>query len=133
MESEIRDDQFKSPDGDREMPGGIILSVVVFWQTADDVSGSAESEVCIHVAASNVEVLVNEKSFRVEMALKDVIVCRVRPGWHVLRMERDGNVVYQEGFSVERGRDVVLTAWEAPSDTTPFPRLAPPHKLSSGK
>src|SRR4051794_17840617 len=101
--------------------GALILSVVVFWQTADGVSDSAESEATIHVAASNVEVWVDEEMFRVESAFEDVVVCRLRPGRHELRMVREGCVIYEESFGVERGRDVVLTAWEAASDTTPFP------------
>src|SRR6516162_9271833 len=94
--------------------GAVVLSVVVLWQAADN-SGSADSEVFIHVAADDVEVLVDEEAFWIHSALKDVIVCRLRPGWHELRMMRDGQVLYEETFTVDRGRDVVLTAWEGTS------------------
>ena len=106
----------------------LFLSVVVLWQTADN-SGSAESEVCIHVAADDVEVLVDDESFRIKSRLQEVIVCRLRPGRHELRMMRDGQLLYEETFTVERGRDVVLTAWEDTSASKPFPCPPTAHKL----
>jgi hypothetical protein len=108
--------------------GALILSVVVLWETADH-AGFAESEVVIHVAADDVEVLVDEEVFRINTALKEVIVCQLRPGRHELRMMRGGQLLYEETFTVESGRDVVLTAWEDTSASTPFPRLANAHKL----
>jgi hypothetical protein len=101
--------------------GALILSVVVLWQTAVD-SGSAESEVSIHVAASQVEVWVDREVFWIDSAFEEAIVCRLRPGQHELRMVREGQVVYQEAFKVERGRDAVLTAWV--DTTSPNPSLA---------
>jgi hypothetical protein len=108
--------------------GALILSVVVLWPTADN-SGSAESEVVIHVAANDVEVLVDEDAYWIKTALKDVIVCRLRPGKHELRMMRGDQVLYEEIFSVERGRDLVLTAWEARCGSTHFPCRPEAHKL----
>src|SRR3954471_19328332 len=86
--------------------GALILSVVVLWQTADN-TGSAESEVFIHVTADDVEVLVDQETFRINSAFKEVIVCQLRPGWHELRMMRNGELLYEETFSVERGLDLV--------------------------
>jgi hypothetical protein len=108
--------------------GALVLSVVVLWQTADN-SGFAESEVVVHVAANDVEVLVDDEPFRIKTALKEVIVCRLCPGRHELRMMRDGQLLYQETFTVERGRDVVLTAWEDTRDSKPFPCRPRAHKL----
>ncbi len=108
--------------------GALILSVVVLWETADH-AGFAESEVFIHVAADDVEVLVDEEAFWIKSALKDVIVCQLRPGRHELRMMRGGQLLYEETFTVENGRDVVLTAWEDSSASKVFPRLAKAHKL----
>jgi hypothetical protein len=108
--------------------GALMLSVVVLWQTADN-AGLAESEVSIHVASSDVDVWVDEEAFRINRAFKEVIVCRLRPGWHELRMTRDGELLYEEAFTVERGHDVVLTAWEATSTSKPFPCLPKAHKL----
>jgi hypothetical protein len=108
--------------------GALILSVVVLWETTDN-AGSAESEVCIHVAADDVEVWVDEDAFLIGSRLQDVIVCRLRPGPHELRMMRDGQLLYEETFRVERGHDLVLTAWEDPSAWKPFPCLPQTHKL----
>lgn len=102
--------------------GALVLSVVVLWQAADNAD-STESEVCIHVAADDVEVLVDEEAFRIHSRLQEVIVCQLRPGQHELRMLRDGQLLYEETFTVECGRDVVLTAWEdtSASKTLPLP------------
>jgi hypothetical protein len=108
--------------------GALILSVAVLWQTADN-AGSAESEVFIHVAANDVEVLVDEEAFQVSSALKEVIVCQLRPGRHELRMMRGGQLLYEEIFTVERGRDVVLTAWESTPASKAFPCPPKAHKL----
>ena len=75
------------------------------------------------------EVLVDEEAFRIKSRLQEVIVCRLRPGRHELRMMRDGQLLYEETFTVERGHDVVLTAWEDTSASKPFPCLASAHKL----
>src|SRR4051812_34962481 len=107
--------------------GALILSVAVLWQTADN-AGCAESEVCIHVAADDVDVLVDEEAFWIKSRLQEVIVWRLRPGRHELRMMREGQVIYEEIFTVERGRDVVLTAWEDTSVSKPFPRPPQAHK-----
>jgi hypothetical protein len=108
--------------------GALVLSVVVLLQTAEN-SEFVESEVVIHVAASDVDVLVDDEHFWINTALKEVIVCRLCPGRHELRMMRDGQLLYQETFTVERGRDVVLTAWERTPASNPFPSLPRAHKL----
>ena len=108
--------------------GALILSVVVLWQTADN-AGFVESEVYIHVAADDVEILVDEESYWIKSCLKEVIVCRLRPGRHELRMMRDDQLLYEETFTVERGHDVVLTAWEAAIAPKPFPCPLRAHKL----
>jgi hypothetical protein len=107
--------------------GALILSVVVLWQTADN-AGFVESEICIHVAADDVEVLVDEESYWIKSRLKEVIACRLGPGRHELRMMRDGHLLYEETFTVERGHDVVLTAWEDASASKPFPSPLRAHK-----
>ena len=108
--------------------GALILSVVVLWQTADN-AGFAESEVFIQVVADDVEVLVDDESYWIKSRLQEVIVCRLRSGRHELRMMRDGQLLYEETFTVERGHDVVLTAWEDTSASKPFPCPLRVHKL----
>ena len=103
--------------------GALILSVVVLWQTADN-AGFVESEICIHVAADDVEVLVDDESYWIKSRFKEVIVCRLRPGRHELRMMRDGQLLYEQTFTVERGQDVVLTAWEDAFAPKPLPSPA---------
>jgi len=108
--------------------GGLILSVVVLWQTADSV-GFVESEVFIQVATDDVEVLVDDESYWIKSRLNEVIVCRLRPGQHELRMMRDGQLLYEETFTVECGHDLVLTAWEDTSASKPSPCPPRAHKL----
>jgi hypothetical protein len=89
--------------------GALVLSVVVLWQTAENV-GPANSEVVVHVAEGRVEVFIDDLRFWIEHPLDEPIVCQLRSGRHQLRMIRSGQVLYEEEFTVERGRDKVLTA-----------------------
>jgi hypothetical protein len=96
--------------------GAVALGVAVFWPTAENC-GSESSEVVVHVSAEGVEVLVDHSRFWIAERLQHPIVCQLRPGMHELRMIRDGRVVYEEVFVVERGQDRILTAWDDPSQS----------------
>jgi hypothetical protein len=94
--------------------GAVALAAAVFWETAER-SGGETSEIVVHVMAEAVEVIVDDSRFWVAERLQQPIVSQLRPGRHELRMIRDGRVVYEEPFVVERGQDRVLTAWDDPS------------------
>jgi hypothetical protein len=55
--------------------------------------------------------LIDDLSFWIDRKLEEPIVCQLRSGRHRLRMIRYGQVLYEEGFTVEREQDKVLTAW----------------------
>jgi hypothetical protein len=94
--------------------GAVALAAAVFWETAER-SGGETSEIVVHVMAGDVEVIVDDSRFWIAERHRQPIVCQLRPGSHELRMIRDGRVVYEESFVVERGHDKVLTAWHDPS------------------
>ena len=94
--------------------GAVAIAAAVFRETAES-SGGEDSEIVVHVMVKGVEVLVDDSQFWISDGLQSPIVCHVRSGRHELRMIRDGRVVYEEIFVVERGEDRVLTAWDDPS------------------
>ncbi|QDV32943.1 hypothetical protein [Tautonia plasticadhaerens] len=76
-------------------------------------SKGTSGEVVLHVVEPDVEVIFGGESFRVEGRRYEPIVRELSPGGHRLRVERDGRVLQDEHFRVERGGFLVLTAWDA--------------------
>jgi hypothetical protein len=90
---------------------GLTLSAVVLWQVAEH-SVPDMSELVVHVCELGVDVTVDDLGFRVDDYRDMPVVCSVRAGKHLLRMYREGKVIYEEGFTVRRGEDRVLAAWD---------------------
>jgi hypothetical protein len=42
-----------------------------------------------------------------------VISCELRPGRHLLRMQRSDHILHEEWFTARRGENVVLVAWNS--------------------
>ena len=91
--------------------GGFIL-----WQVAIQ-SGPLNGVAYVHVVAPNVEVTVDNVQYHVATSWDNPIVCELGPGNHIVRMSRDGSVLYEEKFSLGIRQQVVLVATE-PRDTT---------------
>jgi hypothetical protein len=66
----------------------------------------------VHVTESNVDVMIDGESYRVESGYTPPIVCDLSPGPHTLRMSRQGRVLYEESFTLRPGDEAVLTAWD---------------------
>jgi hypothetical protein len=95
--------------------GAVILGGVILWYVAQH-SGAQKSMAYVHVSATNVEVAVDDEEYHIDSFADTPLVCELRPGRHMLRMARDGQVVYEEEFTLGPGKEVVLTAWERRSE-----------------
>jgi hypothetical protein len=97
--------------------GAVGLGGLILWQVAEH-SGSARGTAIIHVSEAHVVVSLDDRDYPVNTLWELPLICELRPGSHVLRMKRGERVVFQEDFSIEPGQELVLTAWEAPSDSS---------------
>jgi hypothetical protein len=93
-------------------------------------AGPRECRAVIHVTEADVDVWVDGLSYRVDSWRDSPILCPLRPGHHALRMCRGGQTLYEETFTLRRGDDVVLTAWDQarprPTDRCGDPAPASP-------
>jgi hypothetical protein len=100
------------------------LGGAILWQVALH-SGPLNGIAYIHIPKPNVEITVDDAKYRIETLWDSPLVCELRPGTHVLRMSRSGQVVFEQEFSLDRGKEIVLTAWEEqPSETPAAARAA---------
>jgi hypothetical protein len=95
--------------------GALLLGGVLLSQIAALV-GPANGRAIVHVSTTPVIVSIDEAFYRVESLYETPVVRELRPGDHVVRMLRDGWVLYQADFQVVAGEDTVLVAWEEHSD-----------------
>jgi hypothetical protein len=95
--------------------GALGLGSVILWQVAIR-SGCQNCVAYVHVSTPNVEVMVDDMEYHVETLWETPLVCELRPGRHVLRMSRSGRVLYEEEFTLGKEEEIVLTAWEPPSE-----------------
>ena len=91
--------------------GSLALTCAVLGYVAGQ-AGPRECGAVIHVTEADVEVWVDGLSYRVDSWEDSPILCPLRPGRHELRMSRGGQTLYEETFTLRRGDDVVLTAWD---------------------
>jgi hypothetical protein len=87
--------------------GAIALGCAILWQIAEHC-GPAKGIAYVHVGNPQVKVTVDDQSYWVETLWDSPIVCEVRPGRHILRMEQQGRVVFQQEFRLSPGQEVVL-------------------------
>jgi hypothetical protein len=90
---------------------GLTLSALVLWQVAEH-STPDSSEVVVHVCEQGVDVTVDDLGFRSNGIVDGPVVCSVRAGKHVLRVYRAGKVIYEKEFTVRKGQDLILAAWD---------------------
>jgi hypothetical protein len=91
---------------------GIFASVTI--GAIVDKQKSGERSVVIHVVEPDVEVRVDDVTYPIVGTVYDPIECQLPVGGHRLVMCRGDEVLLDEPFEVEPGRDVVLTAWRRP-------------------
>ena len=95
--------------------GALLLGGVVLSQIAALV-GPASGQAIVHVSTTPVTVSIDDAVYRVESLYETPVVRELRPGDHVVRMLRDGRILYEEEFRIVAGEDTVLVAWEQHSD-----------------
>lgn len=95
--------------------GALLLGGVVLSRIAAMV-GPAGGQAIVHVSTTPVIVSIDEAFYRVESLYETPLVRELRPGGHVVRMLRDGRILYEEEFQIVAGEDTVLVAWEQHSD-----------------
>ena len=89
----------------------LALGGAILWEVVEHC-GPAKGIAYVHVAKSQVNVTVDDEAYWIETLWDTPIVCSLRPGRHMLRMLQNGQVLFEEEFTLEPGEEVVLTAWE---------------------
>ena len=93
----------------------LVLGGVILWQVAEH-AGPTKGRVIIHAPTDKVEITVDNTPYWVESLAELPIVSDVAEGRRVARMLKEGRIVYQEEFTLERGKEVILTAWDGYND-----------------
>ena len=96
--------------------GAFGLGGAILWYVAVHC-GPQNGIAYVHVSTPNVEVMVDDVEYHVETLWGTPLVCELSPGPHRLRMIRSGKTVFEEGFSLGVGEELVLTAWDQTSET----------------
>jgi len=91
--------------------GALALGAAMLGFVADR-AGPQECQAVIHVTEVDVDVWVDGWPYRVDSWRQSPILCSLRPGRHELHMSRGDQTLYEETFTLRRGDDVVLTAWD---------------------
>jgi hypothetical protein len=79
--------------------------------------GPRDGVAYIHVFTTEVDVTVDDSTYRVESRSESPIVCTLPPGPHVVRMSRAGTLLHEEAFMLEPGQEIVLCACARPAAT----------------
>jgi hypothetical protein len=109
--------------------GAFGLSGLILWQVVIHI-GPQYGIAYVHVPKPNVDVMVDDANYHIDTVWDTPIVCELSPGAHILRMRRDGRVVYEENFSLGVGQEIVLTAYEPPSEI-PVQTALPDHLMKN--
>ena len=94
----------------------VVFGGVILWQVAEHC-GSMKGRAIVHVPIPKVELIVDDVPYRVESlyGFADRLA-DLAPGRHVVQMHRDGRVLYREEFTLGRGEEVILSAWDGYTD-----------------
>ncbi len=101
----------------------VVLGLAVLIEVARNAT-LGETEVYVHVAESGVHVSLDDQTYWVQSCWEAPIVENLSPGDHVLKMDRDGDLLYKEDFHLQHGEQRILTAWNQ-RGTTPASRTQP--------
>jgi hypothetical protein len=93
----------------------LLLGGGILWQVADHCDAT-KARLILHVTKRNVDVTVDDATYRVETDWETPLVCELEPGRHTVRMLREGRVLYEEPFTVAPSEEVILTAWDGYRD-----------------
>src|SRR4051812_28102327 len=73
--------------------------------------GEPDGTAVIQVTRPGVDVVVGDRTFRIEEVPSAPLVCELPAGGQVLRMSGGGGFLSRKAFLLGRGEQVVLTAW----------------------
>lgn len=102
---------------------GGLVGVATTWWVVEHLGGPTGTAT-VHVCEPDVDVVVGDRTYRVEDTRTSPLVCELPAGRHELRMSRGGRVLYREVFTLGGGEQVVLTTWVPRS--APSPAQRPP-------
>lgn len=97
--------------------GAVLLGGIILWRVAS-LAGPQSGQAIVHVAITPVDVAVDDETYRVETMDRSPLVCELRPGVHMVRMMRDGRVLFREEIHIDAGEDFVLVVWDRSDDRT---------------
>jgi len=92
--------------------GATVLGGAILWEVALHC-GPPQGTVYVHVAGGYGDVTVDDASYHVRTMWETPIVRELQPGRHVVRMSRDGRLVFEQEFSINPGEEIVLSVWES--------------------
>ena len=69
--------------------GAFLLVGIILWYVVEHC-GSTNGQAIVHVSMPEVDVTVDDATYRVESLRESPIVCELRPGRHTVRMLRYG-------------------------------------------
>ncbi len=91
--------------------GAVVLGGGILWEVALHC-GSPQGTVYVHVSAGECDVTVDDATYHIKTLWETPIVRELEPGSHIVRMSRDGLVVFEQEFSIAAGEELVMSAWE---------------------
>jgi hypothetical protein len=91
--------------------GALALGGVVLWPIAQHC-GAQKGLAYVHVPTIYVEVSIDDQMYPINALPGTPIVCELYPGRHTLRMARDEQIVFEEDFVLDPGKEIVLVAWD---------------------
>ena len=95
--------------------GALILGAVVLWQVVEHV-GPTKGGAIVHVSTTPADVTIDDAVYHVDSLEQTPIVCELRAGRHKVRMLLEGQVVYEEEFTIVAGEEFVFAAWDQYDD-----------------
>ena len=109
--------------------GAVVLGGAILWEVALHC-GPLQGTVYVHVSGGDCDVAVDDATYHVKTLWETPIVCELEPGRHIVRMSRDGRVVFEQEFSIDAGEEIVLSAWEGADKELPEAASISPDVIS---
>jgi hypothetical protein len=106
----------------------VVFGSVFLWQVAERADPRG-CEAVVHVTEDFVDVTVDGWAYRAGAWTGEPIVFPLRPGRHTLHMSRGGRALFEQGFELRPGEEVVLTAWDASRGPRPDPASLERHQV----
>jgi hypothetical protein len=91
--------------------GAVLLGGAFLWEVALHC-GPPHGKVYVHVAGGFGDVTVDDSTYHVKTLWESPIVRELEPGQHIVRMSRDGCLVFEQEFSIDAGEELILAAWD---------------------